>query len=88
PTTLSNWAGTGELIFANFIDSTAPVSDAYLDNGIVMEDPVVVMVHFVLTDDISADNPALVIASKLVAADKSANELSLSTNNLLIQSSP
>ena len=88
PNVLSNWVGSGTIIMANASDPTVPLSDAYLDQGVVIGDPVVVKLHFVIDQTILPASPAEVWVTGVAAADKTSGAMSVGTTYLLIQTSP
>ena len=88
PNVISNWVGSGTIILANASDPTAPVTEAWLDAGVVQGDPVVMTIHFVIDQPIPAGTPAEVRISNVSAADKTSEGLDVGTTYLLIQTTP
>ncbi|GMV40339.1 MAG: hypothetical protein AMXMBFR64_20550 [Myxococcales bacterium] len=88
PNQLSNWVGVGTMILANASDPTVPLTDAWIQQGVVMGDPVLMTLHFTIDQSIPPGAPAEVWVTGVAAADKTSAGLTVGTTFLVIQTSP
>lgn len=75
PEDAASWKGTGSLVIAHFSSPSTPITQATVAGGAVSGDAVVAVARFKVLSAVGADAPAVVEASKLVAADDAANDV-------------
>ena len=84
----ADWVVSGSVLLSNTSDPTAPLTDAYLDGGNVIGDPILMTAHFTLAENIPAGTPAEVTLLNIVASDKASGTLQVITTYMTMQTSP
>ncbi|NUN12237.1 MAG: hypothetical protein HUU55_01225 [Myxococcales bacterium] len=80
----NDWPGTGTLLLLSFDPDAPPLSNAHMDNGLLVGDPVVLVANFVLGETVDAANPKLVVVTGAVASGTGAIPLITKTTDGII----
>lgn len=68
PSDPMDWPGTGTLLLLSFDPDAPALSNAHINGGSVVGDPVVLVANFELSETVDAANPKLVVVTNAVAS--------------------
>ncbi|NUN16022.1 MAG: hypothetical protein HUU55_20535, partial [Myxococcales bacterium] len=85
PADVFSWNGGGEMLLAHLSSPETLLTDAYLDGGVIINDPVMIVAEFTLDVDIPVNDPVVVTASNVAVADEQALPLQVLIQNLIVQ---
>lgn len=85
PSDVFSWNGGGEMLLAHLSSPETLLTDAYLEAGVIINDPVMIVAEFTLDVDIPVNDPVVVTASNVAAADEQALPMQVLIQNLIMQ---